>query len=81
MTSCVSSKDDNNYTKVSGNLKYSKSNIESASNDLNVSFKRPIHETKDKRFLYYIGGSIRHNYDLFNNSYHINGFGNLGMDF
>jgi hypothetical protein len=79
LTSCTST--NNEYTKVSGNLKYTKDRTEKASNNIGLSFKKPIHETKDKKLLYYLGGNIYHNYDLFNNSYHINGFGNLGIEF
>ena len=69
------------YTKFSGNFNYTKSQNENAKNKIGLEFKKPIHETKDKKRLYYLGGSVYHNYDLFSKSYHVNGFGQLGMEF
>ena len=70
------------YTKISGNLKHTKSNQQqSSSNKIGLQFKKPIYETSDKTKSYHIGGSIYHNYDLFSKSYHINGFGQVGMEF
>lgn len=69
------------YTKFSGNFNYTKEQTEKAKNKIGLDFKKPLHETKDKKKLYYVGGSIYHNYDLFNNTYHVNGFGNLGVEF
>lgn len=69
------------YTKIFGNFDYTKEQNENAKNKVGVNFKRPIHETKDKKKLYYVGGSIYHNYDLFSRSYYVNGFGQLGMEF
>lgn len=69
------------YTKFSGNFNYTKEQTEKAKNQIGVNFKKPLHETKDKKKLYYVGGSIYHNYDYFNRSYHVNGFGQLGMEF
>ena len=69
-------------TKITGNLNYTKRNQQqSASNNIGIQFKRSIYETSDKTKSYHIGGSIYHNYDLFNRSYHLNGFGQLGMEF
>jgi len=70
-----------NYTKILGELDYTKNQNENAKNKVGIDFKRPIHETKDKKKLYYVGGSIYHNYDLFSRSYYVNGFGQLGMEF
>lgn len=69
------------YTKFSGNFNYTKNQNENAKNKIGLEFKKPIHETKDKKRLYYLGGSVYHNYDLFSKSYHVNGFGQLGMEF
>lgn len=69
------------YTKFSGNFNYTKSQTEAAKNKIGLQFKKPLHETKDKTKLYYVGGSVYHNYDLFSRSYHVNGFGQLGMEF
>jgi hypothetical protein len=69
------------YTKMFGEFDYTKNQNENAKNKVGVGFKRPLHETKDKKRLYYVGGSIYHNYDLFSKSYHVNGFGQLGMEF
>jgi hypothetical protein len=69
------------YTKFSGNFNYTKEQTEKAKNKIGVDFKKPLYETKNKQKLYYVGGSIYHNYDYFNRSYHVNGFGQLGMEF
>lgn len=69
------------YTKFSGNFNYTKSQNENAKNKIGLEFKKPIHETKDKKKLYYLGGSVYHNYDLFSRSYHVNGFGQVGLEF
>jgi len=69
------------YTKFSGDFHYTKNQTETAKNKIGLEFKKPIHETKDKKRLYYIGGSAYHNYDLFTRSYHVNGFGQMGLEF
>lgn len=67
--------------KFKGEFDYTKEEQEMVKNKFGVEFKKHLHETKDKKKLYYLGGSIYHNYDYFNRSYHINGFGQLGMEF
>lgn len=69
------------YTKYFGEFDYTKNQNESSRNKFGVDFKKPIYETEDKDQLYYVGGSIYHNYDLFSRSYHVNGFGQLGVEF
>lgn len=69
------------YTKFLGEMDYSKSQREAANHKLGVDFKRPIHETKDKKKMYYVGGNVYHNYDVFNKSYYVNGFGHVGVEF
>lgn len=69
------------YTKILGEIDYTKNQTEKAKHKIGVDFKKPIHETQDKKKLYYVGGSIYHNYDIFSRSYHVNGFGQLGMEF
>jgi hypothetical protein len=69
------------YTKFSGNFHYTKKQMEAAHNKAGIEFKRPIHTTKDEEQMYYVGGSVYHNYDAFKTSYHINGFGHVGVEF
>lgn len=69
------------YTKIFGEFDYTKNQTENAKNKVGLNFKKPLHETKNKKHLYYVGGSVYHNHDMFNNSYHVNGFGQLGMEF
>jgi hypothetical protein len=69
------------YTKFSGNFHYTKNQMEAAHNKAGIEFKRPIYSTKDKKQMYYVGGSVYHNYDAFKTSYHINGFGHVGIEF
>ena len=67
--------------KFKGEFNYSKKEQNMASNKFGIEFKKNIYETSDKTKNYYLGGSIYHNYDLFNKSYYINGFAQLGMEF
>jgi hypothetical protein len=69
------------YDKFMGEFDYTKEQNESAHNKFGYEFKKPIYETEDKKRLYHFGGSVYHNYDLFSKSYHINGFGQVGVDF
>jgi hypothetical protein len=64
-----------------GEFDYTKEVNESAYNKFGVDFKRPIYETKDKKKMYYVGGNVYHNYDLFNRSYYVNGFGHIGVEY
>lgn len=67
--------------KFKGDFNYTEKEQKMAKNKLGLEFKKHLYETKDKKKLYYVGGSVYHNYDTFNSSYHINGFGQLGMEF
>lgn len=69
------------YTKMLGEFDYTKDQKENARNKVGFEVKHTIHETKNKKKLYYVGGSVYHNYDMFMNAYHINGFGHVGMEF
>jgi len=69
------------YTKIFGEFDYTKNQREAASNKLGLEVKHPIYETKDKKQMYYVGGNVYHNYDVFKTAYHINGFGHLGLEF
>jgi len=69
------------YTKFSGNFHYTKNQTQNANNKLGLEFKKPIYITKDKEQMYYVGGSVYHNYDVFKTAYHINGFGHVGVEF
>ena len=64
-----------------GNFNYSKKEEESANNNLGIDFKKPIYTSKNKKYMYYLGGSVNHNYDVFNDVTFINGFGQLGVEF
>lgn len=67
--------------KFKGEFNYTKEEQQMAKNKFGIEFKKNLYETPDKTKNYYIGGSIYHNYDLFNRSYHLNGFGQIGMEF
>ena len=69
------------YTKMLGEFDYTKDQKDGARNKVGLEVKHPIHETKDKKRLYYVGGNVYHNYDMFMNVYHVNGFGQVGMEF
>jgi hypothetical protein len=79
LTSCINL--DLDEKKFKGEFNYTKKEQEMAKNKFGVEFKKRIYETHDKTEMYYIGGSIYHNYDLFSKSYHINGFTQLGLEF
>lgn len=69
------------YTKFSGNFNYTKSQTEAANNKVGIQFKRPFYTTKDKSKMFYVGGNVYHNYDVFKVTYHVNGFTHLGFEF
>ena len=69
------------YTKFSGNFNYTKSQTEAANNKVGIQFKRPFYTTKDKSMMFYVGGNVYHNYDVFKVMYHVNGFTHLGFEF
>jgi hypothetical protein len=69
------------YTKFTGNFHYTKNQTQNANNRLGVEIKKPFYTTKDKKQLYYVGGSVYHNYDVFKTAYHVNGFGHVGVEF
>lgn len=72
---------DTTYTKFSGNFNYTKSQFESAQNRAGVEVKKPLYTTKDKKQMYYIGGSVYHNHDVFKKVFFVNGFGQAGVEF
>ena len=69
------------YTKFSGNFNYTKSQTEAANNKIGLEFKRPLYITKNKSKMFYVGGNVYHNYDVFKVTYHVNGFTHLGFEF
>jgi hypothetical protein len=64
-----------------GSFDYTKSERESSKHKIGIEFKKNLYETKNKKILYFLGGSIYHNYDLFKTTYHLNGFTQLGIEF
>lgn len=82
LTSCVNFKENkSDYTKISGNFNYTKNNTEKSYNEIMISYKKKLHETKNKKMLYYLNGNIAHNYDVFNRSCFITAFSSLGVEF
>ena len=70
------------YTKFSGNFHYTKSQLDSsAHNRVGMEVKKPIYTTKDKKQMYYVGGSVYHNYNVFKGVSFINGFSQVGVEF
>jgi hypothetical protein len=69
------------YTKFSGNFNYTKSQLNSANNRVGMEVKKPLYTTKDKKQMYYVGGSVYHNYDVFRSVSFINGFCQAGVEF
>jgi hypothetical protein len=69
------------YTKFSGNFHYTKSQLESGNNRAGIQFKKPFYETKNKKQMYYLGGSVYHNYDIFKGVSFVNGFSQVGVEF
>lgn len=82
LCSCASSDSNNKNFLFSGNLNYErKEEQQTLKNKLGGVFKRQIYQTKDQTKTYYLGGSIYHNYDVFNKTMHINGFGEISVVF
>lgn len=69
------------YIKYTGEFNYTKKETETAKHKFGVQFRNPIYTTKNKKQMYYFGGSVYHNYDLFQTAYHLNAFGELGVEF
>ena len=69
------------YTKFSGNFHYTKNQNQSANNKIGLEYKRPFYTTKDASKMFYVGGNVYHNYDVFKVTYHVNGFTHLGIEF
>lgn len=69
------------YIKYIGEFSYTKKETETAKHKFGVQFRNPIYTSKNKKQMYYFGGSVYHNYDLFQTAYHINAFGELGVEF
>lgn len=69
------------YITLKGEFNYSKETTESAKKVFGAEFKKPLYITKNKKIMYYIGGNIYYNYDVFKNVIHENGFSHIGVEF
>jgi hypothetical protein len=69
------------YTKFSGNFHYTKNQMEAAQNRVGLEVRKPIYTTKDEEQMFYVGGSVYHNYDIFKGISFVNGFSQVGMEF
>lgn len=70
--------------KVSGNLNYTKqtkSRQEVLKNAIELKYRKNLHEDVDKKYLFYIGGNIGVDQDIFNNTSKVNAMSSLGVDF
>jgi len=70
-----------NELKFYGNLDYSRSATESLYHNFEVHHKQPIYETRNSKYLIYLGGKVFVDYDVFNNESKINTFSSLGLEF
>lgn len=70
-----------NYTKIFGHYNYTQNQIKAIKNNSNVIGKRSLHETSDKKLLYYTGGSVYNSYDNFNKPKLNTGFTQIGIEY
>jgi hypothetical protein len=69
------------HIKVRGNTNYTQSQNKSLSTNLNLDYTIPMYETKNKKYLFYIGGTITTDFDHFGNEIKTNTFTTFGVDF
>ena len=67
--------------KFRGEFDYSRSERETAKNKFGTEFKKIIYQSPNKNKSYFIGGSVYHDYDIFNHVTTTHGFGHLGIEF
>jgi hypothetical protein len=65
-----------------GNTEYQQSNTKNLNTELNLEYKLPVYETKNKKILYHFGGKLSSDYDHFGNQIkETNTFTTFGIDF
>jgi actin-related protein len=64
-----------------GSVDYTQQRNQQLINVIGNDFKVKIFESSDKKYMWFFGGSIEHNYNIFQSSYHINGFGRMGIEY
>lgn len=69
------------YSKIFGEFDYTKKQQESAKHKIGLEYKKPVYTTSDQSKMYYVGGSVYHNYDVFSGVTFMNGFAHVGMEF
>lgn len=67
--------------KFYGDTNYQESNTKNLNTNLSFEYSLPIYETRNKKFLYYLGGKISSDYDHFGNEIKANTFTTFGVDF
>jgi len=68
------------YT-FTGNLDYTQQKGKTATSSFGTEFRVPLWEHPQKKLMLYCGGSVEHNYNIFNQSQFVSGFGQLGIEF
>lgn len=69
---------------VGGNLDYSRSVSspqETLRKTVELKYRQNLHETPDKKYLFYIGGKVFLDHDVFRNTSKVNTMTSLGVDF
>ncbi len=73
-----------NEVKVSGKLDYSKeinSPQETLRKAVELKYRKNIYETPDKKHLFYLGGKVYIDQDIFRNTSKVNTMTSLGWEF
>jgi hypothetical protein len=70
--------------QVAGNLDYMRevnSPQETLKKAVELKYRQNLHETRDKKYLIYLGGKVYVDYDAFRNTSKVNTMSSLGLEF
>jgi hypothetical protein len=70
--------------ELAGNVDYTrkeKSAQETLKHAVELKYRQNIHETKDKKYLVYLGGKVYLDHDVFNNTCRVNTMSSVGIEF
>lgn len=81
VSSLMLASDTTNSFGFCGNVDYTQQKSQQLINVIGNDFRVKIFEPSNKKYMWFFGGSIEHNYNVFQRSYYINSFGQLGFEF
>jgi hypothetical protein len=66
---------------LSGTAQYSSSEEQLLNNILKINYKFKLHEPLHKKYIIYLSGEVKHDFDIFGNKTKVTGFSALSIDF